>query len=108
MRILLINQFFWPDSAATSQLLTDLARGLNERGHEVFVIAGKSGYAPDEADDPPSATVYRVRSVPFARGSVGRVLSYGSFFISSLALGLKFPRPDLVVTLTTPPLISLV
>ncbi len=28
MRILLLNQFFWPDSAATSQFLTDLARGL--------------------------------------------------------------------------------
>ena len=28
MKVLLLNQFFYPDSAATSQLLTDLARGM--------------------------------------------------------------------------------
>ena len=42
MRILLLNQFFYPDSAATSQLLTDLARGLAAEGHSVRVICGRS------------------------------------------------------------------
>ena len=27
MQILVINQFFWPDTAATGQLLTDVTRG---------------------------------------------------------------------------------
>jgi hypothetical protein len=38
MRILLLNQFFYPDSAATSQLLTDLARWLASQGHSVRVL----------------------------------------------------------------------
>src|SRR5262249_31744704 len=38
MNILLLNQFFYPDSAATSQLLTDLARDLVSQGHSVRVI----------------------------------------------------------------------
>jgi hypothetical protein len=42
MRILLLNQFFYPDSAATSQLLTDLARCLAAQGHSVRVICGNS------------------------------------------------------------------
>jgi len=28
LRVLLINQFFWPDMAATAQLLADLAEDL--------------------------------------------------------------------------------
>ena len=42
MRILLLNQFFHPDPAATSQLLSDLARGLAAEGHTVRVICGRS------------------------------------------------------------------
>ena len=38
MRILLLNQFFYPDSAATSQFLTDLARCLAAEGHSVRVV----------------------------------------------------------------------
>jgi hypothetical protein len=61
MRILLLNQFFWPDSAATSQLLTDLARGLKERGHDVHAICGGGGYATaDGSADDPRVTIHRV------------------------------------------------
>jgi colanic acid biosynthesis glycosyl transferase WcaI len=108
MRILLINQFFWPDSAATSQFLTDVARGLEELGHEVFVIASQSGYAPEDDDDPPRALIHRVKAIRFVWGPLGRLLSYTSFFIACAIRGLRLPRPDVVLTLTTPPLISLV
>ncbi len=108
MRILLLNQFFWPDSSATSQLLTDLARGLRDRGHEVFAIAADGGYAPSALGEaPPDVTVCRVKALPFVRGRVGRVLSYLSFYVSATFRGLTIPRPDLVLTLTTPPLLSL-
>ncbi len=108
MKILLLNQFFWPDSSATSQLLTDLARGLSERGHEVFAIAADGEYAPSAIGDaPPRVTVYRVKALPFVRGRLGRVLSYLSFYVSATVRGLTVPRPDLVLTLTTPPLLSL-
>ena len=107
MKILLLNQFFWPDSAATSQLLTDLARGLAARGHEVFVICADSGYALEAADEPPPVQIHRVKSLRFVRGKLGRLLSYASFYLSSVVRGLLLPRPDLIITLTTPPLLSL-
>ena len=107
MRILLLNQFFWPDSAATSQLLTDLARGLAENGHEVYAIAADGGYAPDATGDAPPVQIVRVKALPFVRGKLGRVMSYASFYAGAAVAGLRLPRPDLVLTLTTPPLLSL-
>ncbi len=107
MNILLLNQFFWPDAAATSQLLTDLARELADRGHRVSVICGAGSYAEDAAHDGPPVTMHRVRTTTFVRGRVGRVLSYLSFFSSAGVRSLRVPRPDLVVTLTTPPLLPL-
>ncbi len=40
MRVLFINQVYWPDVAATAQHADDLARHLVRHGHEVYVIAG--------------------------------------------------------------------
>ena len=109
MRILLLNQFFWPDSSATSQLLTDVAREMASRGHEVYAIAADSGgYAVTDAGDPPPIAIRRVKALPFGRGRLGRMLSYLSFYFSAAIRGMTLPRPDLVITLTTPPLISLV
>ena len=109
MRILLLNQFFWPDSSATSQLLTDLARALAAEGHEVTVISSdKGGYAVSaDAVTAPPVRVFRVKALPFVRGTLGRVLSYLSFYVAAAVRGLLLPRQDLVLTLTTPPLLSL-
>ena len=109
MRVLLLNQFFWPDSAATSQLLTDLATGLKDIGHEVHVICAAEGYAlADASADDPGVIIHRVNSLPFVRGKLGRALSYASFFVSCAWRGLLMPRVDLVLTLTTPPLLSII
>ena len=108
MRVLFLNQFFWPDSSATSQLLTDLARNLVERGHEVAVICADGVYAAGELDNPPQVHIERVKALPFVRGKVGRILSYLSFYLLAFFRALSLPKPDVVVSLTTPPLISLV
>ena len=107
MRILLLNQFFWPDSSATSQLLTDLARGLADRGHEVDVICAQGGYGLADEGAAPPVKIYRAGALPFVRGPLGRILSYLSFYVSATLRGLTLARPDLVITLTTPPLLSL-
>ena len=107
MRILLVNQFFWPDSSATSQMLTDLARGLAERGHEVYAISADGGYNLASKDAAPAVRICRVKTSRFSRGRVGRVVSYLSFYFLATFRALSLPRPDLVVTLTTPPLLSL-
>ncbi len=108
MRILFINQFFWPDSSATSQQLTDLATGLAELGHDVHVLCGTGGYAAAAASAHPPVTIHRVKALPFVKGKLGRMLSYLSFYTSAAMRGPFLPQMDIVVSLTTPPVISLV
>lgn len=109
MKILLINQFFWPDFAATGQFLEDLARHMAGLGHEVTVICSKTKYAGvDHIGDPPPCAIRRVRGMPFTHGAAGRGLSYLSFLVAALWQALRIGRVDLVVTLTTPPLLSVV
>lgn len=102
-----MNQFFWPDAAATSQLLTDVGRRLAGEGHEVHVICGATGYTDTNKDEAPVATIHRVAGRRFSRGTLGRLLSYGSFYVLAGWSALRVPAPDIVLTLTTPPLLSL-
>lgn len=107
MKVLLMNQFFWPDSAATSQLLTDLARDLAAQGHQVSVICGGT-YAETAAEEAPNVTIHRVKSRKFSRGTMGRVLSYATFYLGAAWSALTVEKPNVVLTLTTPPLLSVI
>ena len=107
MRILLINQFFWPDSAATSQLLTDVARELTIQGHQVDVICGGT-YAATGQQNAPAVSIHRIKGLRFTRGTIGRISSYLTFYIGAAWRALTMPRSDVVLTLTTPPLLSLI
>ncbi|HLK62880.1 MAG TPA: glycosyltransferase family 4 protein [Bryobacteraceae bacterium] len=109
MKILFINQFFWPDAAATGQFLEDLVRHLGAQGHDITVIASGNKYA-DAAPltNAPPARILHVRGVPFARSVSGRALSYLSFFTGAFWKAIRCERPDVVVTMTTPPLLSVI
>jgi glycosyltransferase involved in cell wall biosynthesis len=107
LNILLLNQFFWPDGAPTSQLLTDLAIHLEEHGHSVTVICGSSSYADASSSQAPKVRIIRTLNLSFAHGAMHRLLSYLTFYAGALWHGFQVARPDLVVTLTTPPLLSL-
>jgi hypothetical protein len=113
MKVLLLNQCFYPDVVATAQQLTHLAVGLTEKGHEVTVIAGDRGY-----DDPATRFLRRetwqginiVRIPSFALGKHSRwrrALNFASFLINCWLRLLLLPRFDVVVALTSPPMISL-
>jgi colanic acid biosynthesis glycosyl transferase WcaI len=106
MKILLLNQFFWPDLAATSQLLTDLARHLADGGNEVTVICARGSYGGDDATNAPPVRIIRLPGMAFGRSPLTRMLSYGSFFGMAGLCGFCIPKPDLVISLTTPPLLS--
>ena len=113
MKILFINQFFWPDLAPTGVLLTDFARLLDARGYQVSVICGSASYAgADDASARPNVKRIRVPTLRFGRGGMARILSYASFLISAfacaLAKSISGESPDVVITMTTPPLTSLI
>jgi colanic acid biosynthesis glycosyl transferase WcaI len=112
MRILLLNQCFYPDHVSTAQHLSDVARALVERGHRVTVLASRRGY-----DDPTQCFKARetwhgidvIRIPTLALGKAAkwrRVLNFASFFFFCFARLLFLPRQDLTVALTSPPLIS--
>ena len=104
-----MNQFFWPDAAATSQLLTDVTRVLAAEGHEIEVLCGRSNYATvDVLDDPPPIKIHRLFSAPFVRGRIGRSVSYVSFLLGCLWKGLRMRKVDLIITMTTPPFLPVV
>lgn len=132
MRILLLNQYYHPDIAATAQLCTDWAESLASQGHDVTVLCGSGRYrtphlglVPQQTDDLPAEQTWRgvhivrvpVEDAPPPIGAapslrerfdklVGRLSRYGQF-VSQATLRLRrVPRPDVVVALTTPPLVG--
>ena len=112
MNILLLNQFFSPDTAPTAQLLSDVAHALAARGHSVTVICARGPYTGGAAHTPTdrdgALRVLRVPATRFRHGVVGRLLSYASFYWGAFWRALAARRPDLILTLTTPPLLSLI
>ena len=112
MTFLLLNQTFYPDLSATGQYLTDLAVGLSARGHQVTVIAARRAYTDPKRKFPKQEfwkgiRIWRVASTGFGkRTKCGRMVDALSFlFFCSLRV-LISARPDIVVALTSPPLIS--
>jgi len=111
MRVLAINQFYYPDLAATSQLLTQLCVDLVGVGHEVTVLASQGSYSgsgrlqKEEAAD--GVRIRRPWATRLGRDSVARRLAdYATFSVSALATGLAERKPDVVLTLTSPPMIG--
>ena len=112
--ILFVNQHYWPDVAATGQMLTDLAEHLAADGFDVHVLTGSAHYAGGDVAAPRTetragVTIHRVQTTAFGRGShAGRLVDYLSFYLVVLARTVAGRRFDRVVLLTTPPLLGTV
>ena len=112
MNILLLNQCFYPDVMATAQQLSDLAVGLVKGGHSVTVIASDRGYDDPARRFPRRETWSGVKIIRVSSLTLGkqkrwhRAANFASFLLNcALRLSLS-PRFDVVVALTSPPLIS--
>ncbi len=114
VRILMLNQYFWPDVAATAQHAFDLAKFLEERGDRVTVIASRSVYgrscgALPDVEVHGGIKIHRVGSSLFGRrGLLSRLLDFGAFNVACLFKAVSLPKHDVVVCLTTPPFIAAV
>ncbi len=110
--MLLINQSFYPDIAASGQYLTDLAIALQQQGAQVEVLTSQKAYVEQGNTIFPPRETYngitiRRISLPGSRWRL-RYLR----MISSMLLNISFmfayifsPRRDRVVVLTSPPLL---
>lgn len=112
MKILLLNQCFYPDYVATAQYLTDLALGLREAGHEVTVVASSRGYDNPLNRYPVKETWQGIQIRRIWTTSLGkkskwrRFVDFGVFWLNAFFTLLCLPRFDVTVCLTSPPLIS--
>lgn len=112
MNLTILNQYYAPDEAATAQMAADLGAELMRTGHTVRAICcdrsygqPKRRYARREAIE--GVVIDRVRSTAFGRSSaIGRVTDYVTFLAGAARRLLSAPKPDVVVVLTTPPMIA--
>lgn len=113
-RVVFVNRYYDPDQSATSQMLTDLAKGLAARGFHVHVVSSRQLY------DEPAARlvgdevlcgvrVHRVATTRFGRARLlGRAMDYASFYVScALMLWKILRRGDVLIAKTDPPLLSI-
>jgi colanic acid biosynthesis glycosyl transferase WcaI len=114
MRITLINQTFYPDVVSSGQHLKDLAVRLAECGHEVTVVASRRAYDSPHKLFPKRETwrgikIYRVSNTGFGkRSKLSRIIDFGTFILSCCWQLCWLPKPDLVVAMTSPPIISFI
>jgi glycosyltransferase involved in cell wall biosynthesis len=112
LKILLLNQCFYPDVASTSQHATDLARGLVGRGHEVVAVASRRKY-----DEPGvlfasgekwrGVRIERLPGTGFGKGTRWRrTADFASFYLACAGKLTRVDRFEVVIAMTTPPLIS--
>ncbi|MGH7388968.1 MAG: glycosyltransferase family 4 protein [Candidatus Rokuibacteriota bacterium] len=108
-RVLLVNQYYRPDTAATAQRLTELSEEL-AREHDVTVLAGRPSYGPEPAPPPVAGVVVvRVPSTAFHRSRLaGRIANYMSYLVLAALRGLVIGRVNVVVAATDPPVAGLV
>ena len=122
-QVLVISQFFGPNTAAVGQFLADAVGAAADGGHRVRVICGGSEYSTLEAGDGGSIShgstekasfedgkpadaaieVSRVRNLTFSHNRAKKLLSYATFYAGATWMALTGPRPDTVLTLTAPP-----
>lgn len=113
MRILILHQFFYPDHSAVSQLMTDLAESLVERGISVTAVAGRGRYNGgarlSRREEYKGIKIERAWATSYGKRTVaGRLCDYLSFYVGATWKLMRVERADILLALTQPPLIGLI
>src|ERR1700744_4409032 len=114
MRIAFINQTFYPDVVSSGQHLKDLAVKLAECGHEVTVVASRRAYDNPQKLFASRETwrgikIYRVANTGWGkRSKLTRIVDFATFIVSCCWQLCWLPKQDVVVAMTSPPIISFI
>jgi colanic acid biosynthesis glycosyl transferase WcaI len=108
-RLLVFNQYYWPGVEATAHLLSELCEALAE-DYDVTVVTGRlAGYesVPDY-ERRNGVAIVRVHSTSYDRSPLHRrAINYFTYVARALRRGLfAVPRPDLVLSMTDPPMVG--
>jgi colanic acid biosynthesis glycosyl transferase WcaI len=110
MHILLLNEYYPPDTSATAKMAAQVAEALAQR-HQVTVVAGRPSYDPDARY--PYALLHRtlqkkvtvecVGSTAYPRHQMPRrVSNYLTYLALAVPRALAL-RPDVILAMTDPP-----
>lgn len=111
LSLLVINQYFYPDISATSQIITELCVELSKH-YEVKVLCGKPSYNPVEPlkeklfafYDFRGCKVKRVWNASYSRKTLqGRIFNYLTFMFFGCIEGLALKRVNIALAMTDPP-----
>ncbi len=115
MRVLILNEYFPPDTSATAKLAAQFIEPLAQR-YSVTVLCGRPSYDPAERHPPyllrrevrGNLVIERVGSTAFPRFQMrGRVSNYLTYVALAFPRALAM-RPDIVLAMTDPPFIGIV
>jgi colanic acid biosynthesis glycosyl transferase WcaI len=112
LSILILNQAFYPDVASTAQHASELATALAGRGHTVRALCSARCYDNPKIEYISKETwrgvsIKRIWSCGFGKKARWRrAADFGSYLLNCVWQVLLMPRHDVVVALTSPPLIS--
>jgi colanic acid biosynthesis glycosyl transferase WcaI len=118
MHILLLNEYYPPDTSATAKMAAQVAEKLAER-HDVTVVAGRPSYdpEPDSNHSYPFTLLHRTTRNKVAVECVGstvysrhqmrqRVTNYLSYLALAVPRSLAL-NPDVILAMTDPPVAGL-
>ena len=110
--LIFVHQYFFPEYAGSAQQLTDLTRGLCDRGYQVQVVTGQPSYSVDgrwpKKENVHGVEVHRVRKIQSSRNTaLGRILSATSFFLAAFLKLLWMDHRALLVVGSDPPFLPL-
>jgi glycosyltransferase involved in cell wall biosynthesis len=106
--LLVLNQYYYPGVEATAGLLTEICEEL-AKTYDVTVVTGRLRGHETEADYEVrnGVEIIRVHSTSFDRAQLHhRAINYFTYVARTLRRGLGGRRPDLVLSMTDPPMIG--
>ncbi len=108
MKILFFNRFFFPDTSATSQIVSDLAFHLARLGHDVHAITSRVPGPEVSVEAAHGVTIHRVaEATTTPHGLLRRGLGYVGYYRGARRAARQLIAPgDIVVIKTDPPLAS--
>jgi colanic acid biosynthesis glycosyl transferase WcaI len=114
MRIVFVNMFYPPHNAPTGHFLADMCRYLAEKGHDVAVITSKQNYLQGisclpSREKKEGVEIIRIWGPGLGKmGRFSRMADYAAFFAVTTWRLLLRGSADIVVCMTSPPMIDLI
>jgi len=112
--VVFLNRFYWPDIAATGQMLTDLAEGLAALNWDVTVITSNTSYDASRGsaalpwrERRNGVQIVRTPCTRFGRGALlGRFVDYATYLGGAAAMLAAGKRPSVIVAMSDPPMLA--